>query len=130
DDQAKPEGETGRGGHQMLYGKAAAESAMQRSLAALSKTADHNIKQFEERVVEGSPAQALLQVAGKNPKNLIVVGNRGLGASEGELLGSVPAEVVRNALCNVMIVQTTVHPNDLAAMTSVMEVAPEENSLS
>ena len=128
DDQAKTEGETGGGGHQMLYGKAAAESAMQRSLAALSKTADHNIKQFEERVVAASPAQALLQVAGTNPKNLIVVGNRGLGASEGELLGSVPAEVVRNALCNVMIVQTTVHPDDLAAMTSVMEVAPGENT--
>jgi len=35
-----------------------------------------------------------------------VVGNRGLGAAEGEALGSVPREVVKNAVCNVMVVQT------------------------
>lgn len=98
---------------------------MQTSLEALGK-AKHNIKEFQERIVATSPAQALLQTAGDNPRNLIVVGNRGVGAEKGELLGSVPAEVVRNAVCNVMIVQTTRHAEDLAAMTSVMEFAPGE----
>jgi maltose/moltooligosaccharide transporter len=97
---------------------------MQVSLAALGKSPEKNIKEYQERIVSAGPAEALLHVAGDNPKNLIVVGNRGLGAAEGELLGSVPAEVVRRAVCNVMIVQTTRHAEDLAAMTSVMEIKP------
>lgn len=55
-----------------------------------------------------------------------MVGNRGLGAAEGQLLGSVPGEVVANAMCNVLIVQTTRHAEDLAAMTAAMEISPEE----
>ena len=51
--------------------------------------------------------QALLRVAGSNPASLIVVGNRGLGADEGEVLGSVPGEIVKNAVCDVLIVQTS-----------------------
>jgi maltose/moltooligosaccharide transporter len=35
------------------------------------------------------------------------VGNRGLGAHEGEVLGSVPREIVRNAYSDVVIVQTS-----------------------
>ena len=52
------------------------------------------------------PAYDLLDTAGSDPKNLIVVGNRVLGAEAGEALGSVPREVVKNAVCNVMVVQT------------------------
>ena len=37
---------------------------------------------------------------------LIVVGNRGLGTPEGEALGSVPAEIVKNAICDVTVIQT------------------------
>src|SRR5215217_6314210 len=40
----------------------------------------------------------------RSPK-FIVVGNRGLGAPEGHELGSVPAEVVRRANSDVLIVQ-------------------------
>jgi maltose/moltooligosaccharide transporter len=36
-----------------------------------------------------------------------VVGNRGLGAEEGEILGSVPAKIARSATCDVLIVQTS-----------------------
>jgi len=57
--------------------------------------------------VEGDPAQALLDAVGGNPANLIVVGNRGLGAAEGQLLGSVPGNVVKNAVCDVLVVQTS-----------------------
>ena len=64
------------------------------------------VKRIDQRIVEGDPAQALLSTAGTNPANLIVVGNRGLGAEEGQLLGSVPREVVKSAVCDVMIVQT------------------------
>jgi len=48
----------------------------------------------------------LLEVAGTNPANVIVVGNRGLGAADGQLLGSVPGDVAKNATCDVLIVQT------------------------
>jgi nucleotide-binding universal stress UspA family protein len=42
--------------------------------------------------------------------DLIVVGNRGLNALTGELLGPVPAGVARGAPCDVLIVQTTPAP--------------------
>ena len=78
---------------------------------ALRTTVQHltsdRVRRIEQRVVAGDPAQALLDVAGNNPANLIVVGNRGLGARDGDNLGSVPAEVVRNATCDVLIVQGT-----------------------
>ena len=67
---------------------------MHRSVVKL--TSDR-IRDIEQVVVAGKPAEALLKVAGQNPATLIVVGNRGLGASEGEVLGSVPREIVRTA---------------------------------
>ena len=43
-----------------------------------------------------------------NPEtDLIVVGNRGLGALSGSLLGSVPGDIASRATCDVLIVQTT-----------------------
>ncbi len=48
-----------------------------------------------------------MRVAGQSPSSLIVVGNRGLGTAEGEILGSVPAEIVKNAVCDVTVIQTT-----------------------
>jgi maltose/moltooligosaccharide transporter len=91
------------GEHQELYGEEAAREAIRISIRELKKERARNI---DHRVVAGSPAQALLEVAGSDPANRIVVGNRGLGAAEGEALGSVPREVVKNAVCNVMVVQT------------------------
>jgi maltose/moltooligosaccharide transporter len=90
-----------------LHGRDAAMAAVRASLREL--TADR-VRTIDSRVVEGDPASALLQVAGNNPKNLIVVGNRGVGAREGELLGEVPAAVVKNATCNVLIIQTSDDP--------------------
>jgi maltose/moltooligosaccharide transporter len=63
-------------------------------------------RNIEQRIVEGSPAEALLEVAGTNRANVIVVGNRGLGAQPGEVLGEVPREVVKSAVSDVVIVQT------------------------
>jgi maltose/moltooligosaccharide transporter len=91
------------GEHQELYGEEAAREAIRISIKELKKERARNI---DHRIVAGTPAEALLEVAGSDPSNLIVVGNRGLGAAEGEALGSVPREVVKNAVCNVMVVQT------------------------
>ena len=78
-------------GRKLLYGEKAARDAMHTSVQEL--TSDR-IRDIEQVVVAGKPAEALLRVAGRNPASLIVVGNRGLGAQEGEVLGSVPREIV------------------------------------
>ena len=104
----EPNGEAGGqeavGGRKLLLGENAARAAMRTSVAEL--TSDR-IRDVEQVVVAGKPAEALLRVAGQNPATLIVVGNRGLGAAEGEVLGSVPAEIVRNAVCDVTVIQTS-----------------------
>ena len=82
------------GGRKLMYGEQAARDAMHKSVVKL--TSDR-IRDIEQVVVAGKPAEALLKVAGQNPATLIVVGNRGLGATEGEVLGSVPREIVRTA---------------------------------
>jgi len=102
------------GERQELYGEDAAREAILRSVKELKRERARNI---DHRIVEGDPAHALLETAGSDPKNLIVVGNRGLGAVEGEALGSVPREfagmllgsvsqhVAAHAKCTVVVVR-------------------------
>ena len=91
-------------GRQRLYGKDAAREAMHKTVAEL--TSDR-IRAVEQDIVAAEPVEALLRVARRSPASLIVVGNRGLGAHEGEVLGSVPREIVRNADCDVVVIQTS-----------------------
>jgi maltose/moltooligosaccharide transporter len=91
-------------GRRLLYGQEAARAAVKKSVQEL--TSDR-IRDVEQVVVAAKPAEALLRVAGSSSASLIVVGNRGLGAQDGEVLGSVPREIVRNAVCDVLIVQTS-----------------------
>jgi maltose/moltooligosaccharide transporter len=90
--------------HRDLYGVDAARDALNKSVTGLTR---ERARYIEQRLVAGDPAKALLDAVGGNPANLIVVGNRGLGASQGQLLGSVPGNVVKNAVCDVLIVQTS-----------------------
>jgi maltose/moltooligosaccharide transporter len=92
------------GQHKEVYGIEKARLAMQKSVTSLTQ---ERARFIDQRVVAGSPAQALLETVGNNPANLIVVGNRGLGATGDELLGSVPGEVVKRAVCDVLVVQTS-----------------------
>ena len=101
--------EPAEGAHRDLYGAEAAREALEKSVTGLTK---ERARYIEQRLVAGDPAQALLDTVGANPANLIVVGNRGLGASEGQLLGSVPADVVKNAVCDVLVVQTSALDED------------------
>jgi nucleotide-binding universal stress UspA family protein len=55
---------------------------------------------------EGSPAEAILDVAEEKKADLIVVGNKGMTGARRFLLGSVPNTVSHHARCNVMIVFT------------------------
>ena len=49
------------------------------------------------KVVEGNPADAVLEVASVSDADLIVVGSRGLGPIAGTALGSVSREIVHRA---------------------------------
>ena len=97
------------GQHRNIYGVDAARAAMSKSVTELTR---ERARYIDQQLVAGDPAQALLDTIGNNPANLIVVGNRGLGANEGQLLGSVPAAVVRNAVCDVLVVQTSALDED------------------
>jgi maltose/moltooligosaccharide transporter len=91
------------GQHRDLSG-AEARRALEKSVAGVNKD---RVRYVDQRLVPGEPARALLDTVGSNPANVIVVGNRGLGATEGQRLGSVPREVVQNAVCDVLVVQTS-----------------------
>ena len=108
DADARPEG-TDEGVHRDLHGADVAREALNKSVTGLTR---ERARYIEQLLVRGDPAQALLDTVGNNPANLIVVGNRGLGASQGALLGSVPAGVVRNAVCDVLVVQTSALDED------------------
>jgi maltose/moltooligosaccharide transporter len=101
---ADPATSQAEGVHRDLYGAEVARRALEKSVTGLTR---ERVRFVEQRLVRGDPAQALLDTVGANPASLIVVGNRGLGADEGQLLGSVPAHVVKNAVCDVIIVQTS-----------------------
>lgn len=55
--------------------------------------------------LEGSPAEAILEVAEVRKVDLIVMGSRGLGRLAGALLGSQSQKVVQHATCPVLIVR-------------------------
>jgi maltose/moltooligosaccharide transporter len=112
----------GQGVHRDLYGAEAAREALDKSVTGLTR---ERARYIEQRLVAGDPAQALLDTVGNNPANLIVVGNRGLGASEGQILGSVPAGVVRNAVCDVLVVQTSALDEDRMLAHEPAEAAAE-----
>lgn len=58
------------------------------------------------RLVEGSPARAVLEEADREGAELLVVGSRGRGPVRSGLLGSVSRELVSNARCPVVVVPT------------------------
>lgn len=108
-------------GRRLLYGKEAAREALRASVKELTST---RIRDVEQVLFAGKPAEALLRVAGSSTACLIVVGNRGLGAAEGDALGSVPREIVRNAHCDVTIIQTSALSE--TALDGVGQTNPED----
>ncbi len=112
-----------KGLHRDLYGAEAARKALEKSVTGLTR---ERARYIEQRLVAGDPAQALLDVVGPNPANLVVVGNRGLGAKEGQRLGSVPGNVVKNALCDVLVVQTSALDEDRVLGEQLVQPAAGE----
>ncbi len=52
-----------------------------------------------------SPADAIVKYAEKNDVDLIVIGNKGAGAIERFLIGSVSSQVVAHSPCSVLVVK-------------------------
>jgi nucleotide-binding universal stress UspA family protein len=57
------------------------------------------------RVVLGEPAERMVEAAGADNYDLVVVGHRGLGGVRGLILGSVAKRVAESAPCPVLIVR-------------------------
>ena len=92
------------------------EPNFQLAVDARLKEAQKILKKAEEVVgeipaeihiemIEGSPAEAIIEVAKTRKCDLIVMGSRGLGRLAGALLGSNSQKVVSHAPCPVLIVR-------------------------
>lgn len=86
-----------------IWGKAHAEETLAASRELVNSD---RVKSVRELAVEGEPADAILAAAEQVLADLIIVGNRGMGALAGHLLGSVPGDIAHKAPCDVLIVQT------------------------
>lgn len=61
---------------------------------------------LETRLLNGDPADALLDCAETEKVGCIVVGNKGMAGAQRFLLGSVPNSVSHKAGCDVLVVHT------------------------
>ena len=61
--------------------------------------------EIHTELIEGNPAEAILEVAKTRESEVIVMGSRGLGRLAGLLLGSTSQKVVSHAPCPVLIVR-------------------------
>ncbi|MCX8031374.1 MAG: universal stress protein [Thermodesulfovibrionales bacterium] len=87
------------------------------TVEAIFKTeAEGNLKKAEEilnrkevkgqtLVLEGSPADVIVEFAKDNKINLVVIGSKGKDATERTLFGSVTQKVTANANCSVLVVR-------------------------
>ena len=78
-----------------------ADKILQSALEAVGKIPG----EIHTELIEGSPAEAIINVAVTRDSDLIVMGSRGLGTLEGLLLGSTSQNVVSHAPCPVLIVR-------------------------
>jgi nucleotide-binding universal stress UspA family protein len=61
--------------------------------------------EIHTELIEGPPAEAIIDVATTRKSDVIVMGSRGLGKLAGLLLGSTSQKVVAHAPCPVLIVR-------------------------
>jgi len=63
------------------------------------------VKNFQSCIIEGDPAQAIIEFAREKGIDMIVMGSRGLGDLEGVFLGSVSHKVCNLAHCTCLTVK-------------------------
>lgn len=70
----------------------------------LMKSDQMPVVKFTSKVVEGVPEDVIMEYAKVNPPYITVMGTRGSGRKEKEMVGSVTAEVLDQAGCSVLTV--------------------------
>ena len=83
----------------------AAQAAVDSALLKLKSITDKTLK-ISSEIIQGSPAQVIVDEAESWGADLIVMGSRGLGVWKRLLLGSVSNAVVHHAQCSVEVVRT------------------------
>lgn len=78
-----------------------ADTILQQALEAVGEIPG----EVHTEILEGSPAEAILDVANTRKVDLIVMGSRGIGRLKGLLIGSQSQKVVQHAACPVLIVR-------------------------
>ncbi|HLA06011.1 MAG TPA: universal stress protein [Anaerolineales bacterium] len=78
-----------------------AQEILQRASDAVGSTKDDQ----DTEIIEGSPAEAIIELAKTHKSDLIVMGSRGLGKLAGLVMGSTSQKVVSHAPCPVLIVR-------------------------
>ena len=93
------------------YQRALSENlgTMRTALAKTTPYAEERHVKYETELLEGSPAEVVLEIARSRDVDLIVVGSRGLGTVRGALLGSVSSEIVHHADRPVLVARSTEH---------------------
>jgi len=92
------------------------EPNLQQAINARMKEANKILQKAEDAVgkipgeihtelIEGSPAEAIINVAKTRDSTIIVMGSRGLSSIAGLVLGSTSHKVVSHASCPVLIVR-------------------------
>lgn len=61
--------------------------------------------EIHAELIEGSPAEAIIDVATTRASDVIVIGSRGLGRIAGAVLGSTSQKVLAHAPCPVLVVR-------------------------
>jgi nucleotide-binding universal stress UspA family protein len=79
------------------------------AIANATLAADERHVSYDTEIVEGSPADAILELARNRDVDFIVVGSRGRGAVTGAVLGSVSSEVVHRADRPVLVARPGVY---------------------
>lgn len=92
---------------------------MRKALAKATLYAQERRVKYETELLEGLPAEAILELARSRDADLIVVGSRGLGAVKGALLGSVSLAIVHHADRPVLVAR----PHFVRAKTRLSRIS-------
>lgn len=77
------------------------QEILQKALEAVGELSG----EVHTELLEGSPAEAIVNVATNRQSDVIVIGSRGLGRLAGALLGSTSQKVISHAPCPVLVVR-------------------------
>jgi nucleotide-binding universal stress UspA family protein len=73
--------------------------------AAEARARDRGVSDVVARTLDGKPAEQILELAGSEGVDMIVMGSRGLSDAKGFFLGSVSHKVANHATCTCVTVK-------------------------